>query len=676
MITAYKPLAAALIAVSLLAGCKSDEEKAEEFYQSGLSYLEQGDVDRALIEFRNVFRLDGFHKDARMAYAKLVLEQGDAREAYGQFLRLVEQYPDTVEARATLARLAIDSNNWEEARRHGEAAIRLDPERIDVKAIAAALAYRDARLENDTEAAAAAAEEARAVLAEDPSLMIARRMLIDQALWTEDTETALTEIDGAIAEAPERAELQMLKAQLLAQSGDQEALGAQLKTMYERFPENEQVGQGLIAWYMSQRDFAGAESFLRDKAGPDDGPIEGHLPVIEFLQRTKGPEAAMAEAERLMQATEGLSQNDVYAAARASLLFETGRRDEGIAAAEAILTDAEPSDQTRRVRIVLARMLAATGNVVGARAEVETVLEEDPTNTDALKMRAAWLIQTDKPDQAILDLRTALDQSPRDPEILTLMAEAHQRNGSPQLAQERLALAVEVSGNRAPESLRYARFVLQQGRPALAETVLDAARKVSPANIEILGMLSDLYLRDRRWDAADDIVATLKQIDSDQARTMATRLESAILVGQENVEGGLTMMQQAIEDPAGADLGTLVQVLRTQVATGRGEEARAYLDDLMAEHPDNLALWLFDASLLTTEGKLDAAEARYRQILEQNPQVEPAAVHRPQIPAPFELPVAAPARGESGHRAHLSLLLVAALLGPAAARSKRRATSG
>ena len=626
MITALKPLAAAVIAVSLLAGCKSDEEKAEDYYQSGLEYLEKGDIDRAQIEFRNVFNHDGFHREARQAYAKLRLDQGDVREAYSQYLRLVEQYPDDIEGRATLARLALSARNWDEARRHGDAAIELAPDRPDVKAIAAALTYLDGQRDRDDAKKAQAVEMAQAAVDQDGDLIAARQILIDDAVQSEDFDTALEQLDAALQTDPARLDLNMMKAQILQRQGDPEALGAHLEAMYDRFPENEQVQRALIGWYMSQQNFDAAEAFLRERAGPDDGAADGHLAVLEFLHRARGVDAAMAEADRLIAATEGSEQADLYGAARASLLFEKGDRDAAIAAAEGILQGAEATDQTRRVRVILARMLIATGNAVGARAEIEKVLETDPTNVDALKIRAAWLIQGDQPDEAIFDLRTALDQSPRDPEILTMMAEAHQRNGSPQLAQERLALAMEVSGNRAEESLRYARFVMQQGRPALAETVLDNARKVTPGNTEILGMLSEIYLRDSRWDEARGVAQQLNEIGTEQATKMANTIESALLVGQEKVEDGLRKMQDSIADPGGSDMGALLRVLRTQVATGRIEEARGYLEEVKADNPDNLALKLFDANLTALEGDQTGAEAIYREILQENPRVEPAVL--------------------------------------------------
>ena len=48
-----------------LAGCKTSAEKADEYYQSGLQLLEQGDTDRAIVQFRNVFDIEGTHYEAR-----------------------------------------------------------------------------------------------------------------------------------------------------------------------------------------------------------------------------------------------------------------------------------------------------------------------------------------------------------------------------------------------------------------------------------------------------------------------------------------------------------------------------------------------------------------------------------------------------------------------------------
>jgi len=85
--------AAALGALLFLSACQTAEERAEGYYQSALELLDSGDTERALVEFRNVFAHDGFHKDARTRYAATLYDMDRIDDAYGQYLRLVEQYP-------------------------------------------------------------------------------------------------------------------------------------------------------------------------------------------------------------------------------------------------------------------------------------------------------------------------------------------------------------------------------------------------------------------------------------------------------------------------------------------------------------------------------------------------------------------------------------------------------
>lgn len=618
--------AALMISALLLSGCKSDEEKAEEFFASGMEYLQQGDVERALVEFRNVFQNDGFHHDARETYARLLLERGDIAGAYSQLLRLVEQYPEDVEARETLAQIAVSNSDWNEARRHGEIAMNLAPERIGVRAIAAVLAYRDAVVDRDDAARAAAAEEARTVLEEDPAQLTARQVLIDMALNQKDMDEALRQVNLALETAPERLDFNMLKAELLQRAGEVAATGEQLRRMYELFPENEQIGDALIRWYISERDFDGALSFLQDRAGGDDSDPEKHLPVINLLRASKGADAAKAELDRLIAANDGSDIARFYTAIRAAMIFDEGRPDEAIATLETVLQSAEPSDRTRRIKVMLAQMLEATGDAVGARARVEEVIGEDAGNVDALKMRASWLIREDKPGAAIIDLRTALDQSPRDTQILMLMAEAHLRDGSPELAQERLALAMQMSSNGAQESIRYARFLIDRDRPALAETVLIDARDASPGNLDVLALLGEVFLRGQKWPQAQGVVDTLRQIETDRAAELARNYQAAILMGQNKVEDSLAFLREQADAGSGDDMSAEIQMLRAQVVAGRSEEARSYLDELLAESPDSVPLRLISANLHALEGDLEAAESGYRAVIEEAPGTEPAVL--------------------------------------------------
>jgi cellulose synthase operon protein C len=616
-------LALLLAAALFLAGCDSDEERAERFYQSALSLLEEGDIDRALVELRNVFQADGFHKEARQLYADTVLARGDVGEAYGQYLRLIEQYPDTVAARLILAELALDQSNWEEFERHGTAAIALDAADPRSRAIAAALAYRTAVTDSNAAGEAEALAAARAVLAEAPGNLVSLRILIDATMRGRTPEAALPLIEQAIAAAPTSIEYQVMKFRILGISGDEEAAGVQLEQIYQMFPDNAEIRQTLITWYLSRQEFDAAEALLRQLAENDPADPAGYTTLVQFLAQARGAEAAMAELDRLI-ALPDQPNADIYRSLRAAMVYEAGDREAAMTTLQEIIDGAEPSDEIRRVKNMLARMLAATDNQVGARALVEEIIAEDATNVDALKLRATWLIAEDKPDAAINDLRTALSQSPRDADILTLMAQAHERAGSTDLAGERLAMAVEVSGSAPDEALRYVRFLSQQGRTQAAESVLLDARRGAPANLDILAQLADLRLKDQNWAGVQEVTLTLETLNTTDSVALAQRIRAAALIAQNRAEDGLALLQQQLsqsDDPVDA----AATIALAQIRTGKFDEARTFLEGALAENPDALALRTLDANVTELLGDLATAETLYRAIIADHPQAEAPA---------------------------------------------------
>lgn len=610
-----------LVATLSLVSCKSDAEKAEDYYQSGMVLLQAGDVDRALVQFRNVFKYDGFHQQARQVYADTQLARGEVDEAYSQYLRLIEQYPDTVPVRITLAEIAFSRGAWDEVERHGSAAIALAPDQPDVQILAAALAYHKAVLDGDAAAKADAVARASAGLLLLPDNKVAPRIVIEAALTGPDPQSALPLLDAAIARDPTAIELHIARFRLLQQAGDPAAIQTALETMFQLFPDNEEVRATMLSWYMAQKNYDAAETVLRGLAGADTGPVEGHVMLVQFLRSARDGTAAVAELDRLVAANAGQSNAEIYRALKASIDFEEGRQEVAIAALQDILTTAVPSDQTRRIKMILAQMLLGTDNPVGARALVEAVLAEDASNVDALKMRAVWLIGADQPDAAIADLRAALDQAPRDATVLTLMAEAHERAGSPELAGERLAMAVEVSDAAPDTSLRYARFLLRGGRTQAAESVLLDARTANPANIEVISQLADIWVDAQDWGRTQGLLEALGGIDTPEAKAAAQALQTAMLVAQDRTDDSLVFLESQV-GKGGDDRAALTMLILTQVRAGKLTEARASLTEALAANPDDTELLLLDISIDAIEGRMDKAEQALRDLVTAAPTEE------------------------------------------------------
>ena len=616
---------AALCAVLLLSACEDAKDRADRYFQSGLALLEAGDTERALIEFRNVFEHDGFHKEARQIYADTLRDVGRVEDAYSQYLRLIEQYPDTANVRLTLAEIALSRNDWAEVRRHGLTGVELDPDHARARAVAAAIAYTTALRDDDLQAMKQAADRADAVLSEAPENLVALRVAIDAAARGPLPETALPLLNRAIAQAPTSLEFHGAKLRLLTDMKDDPAAVAQLEVMFDLFPDNAEVRSTLVNWHLSQQNYPAAEKVLRALAGDPVSDPAGHMTVAQFLRQAYGDDAALAELATLSDTTAGTDVQPLYQATAAMIAFEADPDGTGLTQMQTLTETLPDSDQSRRIKAMYAQILVATGDETGARDVVANILSEDTTNVDALKMRAAWGIASDNPDVAITDLRTALSQAPRDPEIMLLMATAHERTGFPELAGERLALAVEVSNADAVPSLRYARFLMRDERTQAAVSVLLDARRSDPTNLELVSVLADLFLTDQDWGRASDLLAELRAMGqaNPRAAQLGTALEAAILSGQNRTDESLAVLQDQLAD-LDEDGRAALTIAMAQIRAGKTAQARTYLAEVRAQRPDDMALRMLSGSVAMMEGDADEAEMVFRTVLQEAPATEAA----------------------------------------------------
>ena len=265
-------------------------------------------------------------------------------------------------------------------------------------------------------------------------------------------------------------------------------------------------------------------------------------------------------------------------------------------------------------------MLAETGDAAGAAALVEGVLAADPGHVAALKLDAKMAIDADRPETAVEDMRTALAQAPRDPEIMTIMALAHERQGSRELAGERLALAVEYSDKAPAESLRYARFLMQDeahrpgrggggrrappraGEPASFSTC--SGGSTSPAATGPAPPRWPEILREQEDPAVPR--------HGHRARDREPRGPGPHRRDDRAPEGRRRRQRSG-------DARALAGLMQAYVAAGDLAAAEEHLDGILARDPKNVPARLMQGGLDALEGDAAAAEATYRAVIAETP---------------------------------------------------------
>ncbi len=596
-----------------LAACESAEERAERFYQSGLSLLEEGDVDRALVQFRNVFANNPHHLDGRLIYAETQLGRGEIADAYGQYVQVVEFDPDNKEGLIALSEISILADGWEEAQTYGRRAATVAPDDDRVIIVNAMLDYRDAVISSGDPSAPAAT--AKSALDKSPDSIIARKIVIDHAIQSGDLTGALVVVEDGLNLHPDRLDFHAARVALLSEGDDTGRTQSALETMAAQFPENLDVQRELFGWYIQQDDLPAAERYLRElAAAPNAGEAE-KIVVVDFLRQTKGVDAAQVELESLIASQE---QNARYRSLRASILFAQGDQATAVAELEAIIDADVPAEQALDFKILLAQMLNAQGKTEDAKAQVANVLETNAGHVEALRMQAAWAIEADDPGSAVIILRQALTEAPRDVGLITMLAGAHERAGDHNLAAERYAVAVEVSNQAVNPSLRQANYLLQQNWVNAAETVINSALVVSPQNAELLAKLAEIHLRLGDWNKVTRTIWKLRAIDTPQAVGVADQIEVALLNRQERYDDTQAFLENIVaggESTAAAK----ARLVEAQIRAGRLDEARAFVATELETAPDDPTLRFLQADILVLMDDAPAGEAIYRDLLASYP---------------------------------------------------------
>lgn len=621
-----------VIALLLLgAACDTAEDRAKEHLATAQEYVAAGDTDRAVVELRNALKLDGKNHDALLMMAEIQRDKGNLQGAFNNYRRLVETFPEDPDGNRELAQIAFMANQFDDAKKYLETADPLNPGDPALAAIRAALAYREGGLDKNDDTMAAAGAEAAKLLAADPALTIARRVVIADLLRRQEYNKALTEIDGGLALDETNRDLYAVRFGVLSQLGDKRGIEDQLKRMVELFPEDTDVGATLVRWYISEKRIDEAEAWLRGRIDPAGDDAEPRLTLVRFLSELRGPEAALAELNTILAAdprpADVATDPDTFRALHAGFLFAMRQPAEAVAEMQDILApydgttvEGEALEKLNRFKVSLAQMQAATGNQVAARALVEEVLTTDASDVNALKLKASWQILDDKTAEAIVSLRSALSEAPRDAEIMTLLSAAYEREGNRDLMGEMLSLAVEAS-NRAPQpSLRYANFLAQQEKYRAAEEVVINALRLAPRDVNLLGTLGRVHLAMEDWARARQDIDRLRQLDDPQAASQADELQAQLLARQRKTDDLTAFLEQMGE----GDVNSAAAVIRANLLSGRTDVALDRSARLLEENPEDPAVRFIRGLVLTIAGQYAEGIPLLEETVEATPQAEQA----------------------------------------------------
>lgn len=593
----------ALLLCFTIAACDSVEDRIANHFERGQELLETEELDKALLEFRNVLQLDDRHAPSYFAMAKIFEAKGELQAAFGHYQKSAELDPENGEARLKLARFYVLGNAYDEAERELAAVLELLPNNAEAHVLEASLALR----QNDPAAAKPWIEKAAALAPGNPDLVLAE---VSYIMQTAGDAAAVARVDQGLTEHPENLALYLIKLQLLERMDNQPGIGAHLGDMIDQFPEEPRFRQARAEWALRNEDMETAEAELRAIVSSLPENREAIVTLIRFLGQQHGTAVARAElAELIKDAAEPFPLELMLA----QLDIQSGQTEAAVEYLRDLIGRA--GENANQARIALAQLLVQRGDQEETYALVDEILADEPGNVEALVIRIARLIDEDQLEEAIQNVRLGLSEAPEDVRLLMLAARAQEFTGNIDLANDRLAKAVRTSEYDARVTERYVRFLMRINRATAADTVLTEAIERRQGSARLLDLLASIRLQLQNWSGAEQAIRGLESLDADRAR----QLRAALLIGQEQFDEGAGLLRAELPTDDARRSASVTALVQTYVRDGKTEEAVAFLEELLAENPENFQALGLRGNLHLAAGDFEAAEASYKAILAIDP---------------------------------------------------------
>lgn len=251
------------------------------------------------------------------------------------------------------------------------------------------------------------------------------------------------------------------------------------------------------------------------------------------------------------------------------------------------MIDAEPTVLDHRLR--LARLYDGQG----AHEKAETVLRDaivlDPQSEDRLILLADFF-QTRKnaraAEQVLLD---AINHLPHSTKLRFSLAELYRKNGQEAQAREQYQVLIQEHKEKAAgldATIKLAELDLYAGKPADADRQIQAVLKINPRSTEALVLSGRMALAKRN---GKDAVQAFRTVLHDQPELATVHF----LLGQSyQVTGDINLAKESFERavalyPGQVDARRSLAAIESQ--SGKPQQARARLDDLLKQRPDDLA---------------------------------------------------------------------------------------
>lgn len=589
----YKTFLCVLIAaVFLLSGCSNPEKAKAEHVRKGEAYLTELKFQEASLEFRNAIQIDDKLAAAHWGLARAFEGLGRGPEMITELQKTIDLDPNNLEARIKLGNYYLAASKGKPeviamAEKMAQDVLQKDPKNIEGHILMGSIYF--SKNERDK-----AFDQLNQAIQLDPKRIESYLSMSRFYVITREFDKAEQMIKQGISVNPNSPLGHTEYGKFLAQSNRTAEAETEFKKAVEVGPNDRVAHQMLASFYIGTKQFDKAEEAVKGLAALDPNKPESQAILADYYSTVN-------------------------------------RTDESIKIYQDLITKA-PDFMMGRYR--LAEILLTRGDAKGATAQVDEALKKDPSDRQALLLRARIRSLGGEPDSlkaAIEDLKEVLKQEPTSRAGLYFMAQTNFNLG---LMDQARVFAGDLERNYPeylPAKLMKVQMTLASGDPKnatiLATELLNNLSKAVPDRENSAQLLAEL--RQKTYLARGTAQLRLSNLPAARQDFEAARDASPgdpvgynslalVSIAEKKPDDAVASWENALRIDA-VNFTALNGLISLYSGRQEFDKAHARIDQALSANQNSAALHFLKAQVYGYQHNAQGAETELRKALELDP---------------------------------------------------------
>ena len=594
-----------LLTIFTLAACQGAEDRKSSYIEKGDKLYEQGNYEKAQLEYKNALQIDPKDANAHFKLAQTSENLKNWRPALQHYLAVLQLDESHVDARVKLAQIYLLGGLRDQAQEMVNEAITLDDQNVDAIAVRGGIALQNDDIKK-------AQHDADSALALDQKNNLARSLQVAIYMRTKEIDKAINLVKKSIEENPENITQRLLLADIYIKNNQIEKALSPIESLVKQYPDKLVYRTQQVNILTNLNRIDEAENVI--KQGIDSVSENSELKIlfVRFLAKHKSQDIAQAQ---LIDFTKN-NPDDLKLKLALGDWYVIKNEVELAKEQYSLIVEDEEALEALDARKRLARLEFKANEEVNALIHIEKILERNPRDPDALVLRGAHAITKQDAAGAIADFRSILNDKPNDINVLRLLAYAYLLNNQPNLAKESIQQAVQFDKDNEELQLIYAKLLGSQGERDTARDVLNELISNKEGNTQALKVLFDMQVAENDLDGA---ISTAEKMQSAHPDSALPEYMMGLLF---DAKGSSSEAEQkylaALEKEPNA-VEPLTALVKHYVNGKDYIKAHSLLDNTIENNSKNVVAYNLKGEVYVHEREIKKAEANFNKAIEMQP---------------------------------------------------------